>query len=470
MVNDNNKGFEFGIQDTMEVGMGSQELLRDLLEPNAASADPSKITPIASIANNDNNGDGGNDDSDDAGGGHVDKSKTARTTSGGITTIAPTDPKKVSESVIQNFLQEGTDDDDDNNDDDDDAFVTPGTTPKNKKTSNTSQSNDDDNDNDGDGDDDDLGKNAQGQFSALTSDLLRLGVFNLDEDEKEEDVISSISDPHAFLERFNYEKKRGASEMIENFLGQFGEDYRNAFEAIYVKGVDPKEYFKVYNTVVNFAEMDLNEEVNQIAVMRQSLRDQGFDEEDTESEIERLKNYGDLASVAQKNHKVLVRREAQKLDEIEKASEQQLQQKAAIRNQYISNVQSILQEKMKTKEFDGIPLNSKLANELQEFLLVDKWKTPTGELLSDFDKSILELKKPENHSQKVKIALLMKILEKDPTLSTIQKTGVTKKSNQLFGDLARQQSLGKGKGGFRNSDSRASDTGGQNRPSWFADL
>jgi hypothetical protein len=32
----------------------------------------------------------------------------------------------------------------------------------------------------------------------------------------------------------------------------------------------------------------------------------------------------------------------------------------------------------------------------------------------------------------------MKMLEKDPTLSTIQRTGVTKKSNQLFGEVARQ--------------------------------
>ena len=50
----------------------------------------------------------------------------------------------------------------------------------------------------------------------------------------------------------------------------------------------------------------------------------------------------------------------------------------------------------------------------------------------------MELKRPENHEQKVKVALLLKILEKDPTLSTIQKTGVTKKSNQLFTEVARQ--------------------------------
>jgi hypothetical protein len=80
-----------------------------------------------------------------------------------------------------------------------------------------------------------------------------------------------------------------------------------------------------------------------------------------------------------------------------------------------------------------------LASEIQDFLLVDKYKTQTGEKLTDFDKAILDLKRPENHEKKVKIALLFKLLEKDPSLSTIQKAGVTKKSEALFGELARQK-------------------------------
>ena len=63
-------------------------------------------------------------------------------------------------------------------------------------------------------------------------------------------------------------------------------------------------------------------------------------------------------------------------------------------------------DKVKEKEFDGIPINSNLANELQDFLLVDKWKTPSGETLTDFDRSILDLKRPENHELKVKVGLL----------------------------------------------------------------
>jgi hypothetical protein len=291
------------------------------------------------------------------------------------------------------------------------------------------------------------------QFTALANDLYKLGVFTADNDEDQEPVSTA----EEFLERFNNEKKKGATELVQNFISQFGEDYQEAFDAIFVKGVNPKEYFGTYNQIVNFAEMDLSDESNQTKIMKQALADQGFDPEDIDTEIERLQNYGDLESVATKHHKVLVKKEAAKLQQLEQKSEAELKQKAAIRNQYIDNVQTILQEKVKAKEFDGIPINPKLASELQDFLLVDKWKTPTGETLTDFDRAILDMKRPENHGMKVKLGLLMKMLEKDPTLSTIQRTGVTKKSNQLFGEVARQVEKAKTSGG----------TSGTKPNSWF---
>ena len=272
-----------------------------------------------------------------------------------------------------------------------------------------------------------------GNFEALAKDLFNLGVFKK---EGEEEV--SISTPEDFLARFESEKKKGAQELVQQFISQFGEDYQQAFESIFVKGVNPKEYFGAYNNIVNFTEMDLSKEINQKQVMQQALADQGFETEDISKEIERLKNYGDLESVATRHHKVLVKKEAKKLQQLEAASKQELQQKEAIRQQYVTNVQTILSDKVKEKEFDGIPINSNLANELQDFLLVDKWKTPSGETLTDFDRSILDLKRPENHELKVKVGLLLKMLEKDPTLSSIQRAGVTKKSNQLFGEVARQ--------------------------------
>jgi len=274
------------------------------------------------------------------------------------------------------------------------------------------------------------------QFEILSKELTNLGVFSKDEDE--EDVVAKT--PEEFLARFNYEKEKGAREMISNFISQFGEDRRHAFSAIFEKGVDPKEYFSSYNKIENLSEVDLTKEENQIAVVRAGLTTQGFDPADVDGQIEKYKNYGDLEDMSQKYQKILVKKEAEKLSQLEKESELKIQQQAEFKSQYMKNVNTVLQNKLKDKEFDGIPINPKLANELQDFLLVDKYKTSSGEPLTDFDVSILELKRPENHERKVKIALLLKILEKDPTLSTIQKTGVTKKTNQLFGELVKQTS------------------------------
>jgi hypothetical protein len=387
----------FSIQDTMEMGAGNQELLEGLFSPETASSNPDDVTPIISEVK----------DQEPKAPPAVPKGKEITPTEEG-----DSDEKKA-QSAISNFLGDNTDEEGD-----EEEIIKPAATATET---------------------DDDSEEPSTQFSALSNDLFKLGVFTKEDDEDE----APITTPEEFLERFNAEKKKGASEIVENFIGQFGEDYQNAFDAIFVKGVDPKEYFGTYNQVVNFAEMDLSDEANQIAIMRQALTDQGFDSEDVGTEIERLQNYGDLESVATKHHKVLVKKEAGKLQSMQQKAEQEQIQKQHIKQQYIKNVQDVLQDKLKTKEFDGIPLNPKLVNELQDFLLVDKWKTPSGETLSDFDRTILDLKRPENHSTKVKVALLLKILEKDPTLSTIQKTGVSKQTNQLFSEVARQKTTSK---------------------------
>ena len=223
--------------------------------------------------------------------------------------------------------------------------------------------------------------------------------------------------------------------MVQSFIGQFGQDYQDAFRAIYENGVDPKEYFGVYNNIQNFSELDLTQESNQELVVKQAYVDQGMEPEDIKVKLEKIKNYGDLEEEAQRFHKVLVKKETQKLAQITQEKEKQLQSQQAAKQHYVQNVNNVLQEKLKLKEFDGIPINPKLATELQDYLITDKWKTPSGETLSDFDKFILDLKKPENHALKVKFALLAKTIEKDPTLSTIQKSGITKETNKLFSEL-----------------------------------
>jgi hypothetical protein len=391
-------GGNFGIQDTMEMGLGNAELLNDLLGPDTTTSSPDDLQDIVK---------------------EVEDPAPAKTKPAAAKTIGDDIVEKSTDKSDEDKKQDLTDfllgDPEDEEEDTDDA---PAAKPAEKAES----------------EEEDVEDVASTKFEALANDLFNLGVFT--KDDEDEDV--AINTPEEFLERFQAEKKKGAIEVVNNFIGQFGEDYQQAFDAIFVKGVDPKEYFGTYNNIANFSDMDLSQEGNQVAVIKQALSDQGFDPEDVETEVERLKNYGDLETVATKHHKVLVKKEAQKLAQLEQKAEVELQQKAAIKNQYIQNVQTILQDKLKAKEFDGIPLNPKIAGELQDFLLVDKYKTNSGETLTDFDRTILELKRPENHAMKVKLGLLLKILEKDPTLSTIQKTGVTKKSNELFGQVARQ--------------------------------
>ncbi len=379
----------FSIENTMEMGMGNSELLNDLMSPETSTSSPEDVTEI--------------------------KNEPAPKKTQEKKVDEPASEEKSTSASIQDFLLGG-----DTDEDGDEEEVI----PKAKTPTATPETTDDEED------------VEVSRFGALSNDLFKLGVFNKDEDE--EDV--NISSPEEFLERFNLEKKKGAIDIVQNFIGQFGEDYQQAFDAIFVKGVDPKEYFGTYNSIQSFSDLDLSQESNQVAVLKQALTDQGFEPEDVETEVERLKNYGDLESVAAKHHKVLVKKEAAKLSQMEQQKEQELQKQQAYKQQYVQNVQAVLQDKVKAKEFDGIPINPKLANELQDFLLVDKYQTSSGEKLTEFDRQILELKRPENHSQKVKLGLLLKILETDPTLSTIQKRGVSKKSDDLFSEVARQTS------------------------------
>ena len=402
MANDlENPGFgNFSIQDTMEMGMGNAELINDLLSPDTASANPDEIKDIKA------------EDSTPAAPAKAAKAPAAKASS---EESENEEEKEDTSKNIQSFLYGDEDEEEEEE------------APKKTKAPEAPEASQDEDD------DDDTAPNP---FAAFSKDLFKLGAFTKDEDE--EDI--QITTAEEFLERFEAEKKKGAAEVVENFIGRFGEDYQNAFNAIFVNGVDPKDYFGTYNAIASFSEMDLSDENNQVAVIKQALADQGFDPEDITTEVERLKNYGDLESVAAKHHKVLVKKEAVKLEKLEQEKAAQLHQQMAYKQQYSNNVTAILQDKLKAKEFDGIPLNPKLATELQDFLITDKWKTASGENLTDFDRTILELKRPENHEMKVKVALLLKILEKDPTLSTIQKAGVTKKTNDLFGEVSRQAS------------------------------
>ena len=166
----------FSIQDTMEMGMGNQELLNDLFSPETASSNPDDVQPIIK-------------DAEPA----TPPAKPAVPKGKEVTPVDDdADDKEKGQSLISNFLGDNTDEDEDEED----------LAPAAKAKAPVNAAADDEDE-------------PQGtQFTALANDLYKLGVFTSDDDDDQEPVTTA----EEFLERFNNEKKKGASEMVQNFI------------------------------------------------------------------------------------------------------------------------------------------------------------------------------------------------------------------------------------------------------------
>lgn len=248
------------------------------------------------------------------------------------------------------------------------------------------------------------GEEEDNTLSLLGQDLLKIGIFSKDEDEKDEDF--NFKDPQALLERFQYEKKKGISEVLDSFLSKFGDDRREMFDAIFVNGVEPKEYLATFTKLEDLAGLDLSIEANQKKVYKEYFLRQGFSEEKAEARVQKALINGELEEDSALFHSKLVEQDGKELANQKEAKEKQQLAQKRMDVEFANNVGKILNEKLKEKEFDGVPLSPQIAQKAYSFLNDKKYKLPSGEQLTEFDKLILELKRPENHATKVKLALL----------------------------------------------------------------
>jgi hypothetical protein len=265
-------------------------------------------------------------------------------------------------------------------------------------------------------------------YTTLGKDLLRLGVFTKNSEEETEETLN-LKNPEEFLDRFNLEKKKGAINILENFLAQYGEDYRKMFDAVFVNGVKPQDYLQSFAKIEAIAGLDLANEENQERVVKAYYKSLKWDDAKIESKITKLKDYGDLEDEAKTYHEVLLSKEKDTAAAIEKAKADEIektkQKDATARKSY----ERILTEKLKNQEFDGLPLTQKEVQDTVAYMSEKKYKLASGELLSEYDKDLLELNRPESHELKVKLGLL---LRKKLDLTSVKKTTISKKSDALF--------------------------------------
>lgn len=271
-------------------------------------------------------------------------------------------------------------------------------------------------------------------FSKLSKDLIELNIFSHTEGEPE---IKTAQD---FLNKFNTEKEQQAYSYIDNFLSQFGDDYKEAFEAIYINGVDPREYFTTAANIQSFKDLDLKSKHNQERIFKEYWKQQGLSEEKISKKLERALDFDTLEEDAIEFHEVLLAREEsskQKLVEERKAKEAQ---KRIEDEAFKNSLTEVLNRKIEEKEIGGIPLSQKEAEEIFDYMYAKKWKLPNGELLTDQEKEFLELKDPRNLELRIKHALLQK---RKYDISKIVKTGISKKADSLFTNVAREEKTSK---------------------------
>lgn len=270
-------------------------------------------------------------------------------------------------------------------------------------------------------------------FNTIAQELVNHGIFNLDEDEE----AIELSTPEELLERFQYESRKQASVVIDKFLGRFGDNYREMFENVFVRGINPVDYLSRYTKVEGIQSLDLADEGNQERIVRELYRSEGRSSEYIDKKITQLKNYNDLLDEATEAQKILVDKEQKEINDAAAKKQADITRKQEIRTEYVNNVGKILSDKLKAKDFDGIPVDKKFAENIFSYLTQEKYQTPDGELLTTFDKDIMDLKRPENHETRVKVAMLLQLLREDPQLSKLAKKAVSKESNKLFEGLKK---------------------------------
>lgn len=267
-------------------------------------------------------------------------------------------------------------------------------------------------------------------YATLNADLVKAGIFS------ENDEQPIVTDAKTFRERFLAEMNRGANVIVDQFLGQHGQDYREAFDAIFIKGVHPSVYYTIKEQIDDFENLDISKEENQEMVLRTFYKSKGFSSEKIAAKIQKIKDYGDLEEDAQQVHEVLLKEQQQRLDDEKQIAEQESYRREQNRVNYRNAVNGILQEKIKDKNIEGIPLSREVAQKIYNNLTQDAYKLPNNRIITAFEKQIMELDMPQNFEKKVKLALLM---ENDFDFSVIKKAAIKEESNNLFEGLERKK-------------------------------
>lgn len=279
-----------------------------------------------------------------------------------------------------------------------------------------------------------------GDVESFASDLYKTGILSPDDDDYDEQgQLVYPKTEEELVERLNWEKQKGAENMVSDFFSQHGPEWEAALRAIAVDGVHPTEYLQQFSQVQSFKEMDLSDEDNQERIVKVALERQGLEPEDVRDEIKKLKTNMDLETTAQRYHKGLVKQEEQNLVKQQQEAQQRTASKKAAEAKYGSNLRETYSQAIKAADLDGIPMSKQIADKAIEFVEKPHFKLPNGQVISKLDALFMELKNPHNAKAAFQIAALINEFEPGKpvtfNLKGIEKKAVTKETNKVFGAI-----------------------------------
>lgn len=222
-------------------------------------------------------------------------------------------------------------------------------------------------------------------------------------------------------------------EKVKELIGDLPDTVKNLVKFA-ANGGDVDSYIsklrdKGLGTITK--DLDLDEEKNQILVVKQRLLAQGEDEDDVEDQIEFLKEKGKLADAAEKHFSKWKK-------EVEKSEEDLVESQKKIKKQnkenqikFKSDISKILSEK---EEIQNLKFSQSDKKDLPNYISTPSVELEDGRVLTPFYHDLFETLK-----DKEKTLLLAKLIKSGFDFSDIEKTVKTKQAKEVKENLRRTE-------------------------------
>lgn len=301
---------------------------------------------------------------------------------------------------VFDFGNEGEDDEEDEEDEDEEEEDNKST--KSKATSKDSK------------------QTAQLNSKGVLTFLKSKGLADFDEDLKIED----LSDDEAEDQLEDYIESSNEKYMAEQ-VAALPEIAKNIIK-LANKGGDVNSYLATLAQSASTGitkDLDLSKETNQEKVMRVMLASEGKDAEEIQDEIDFLKEKDKLESSAAKRfEKWKKKQDNLETEAVEKQAKAVALEKENNRK-YRTSLTEVLSKSKEINSFNITPIDKK---ELPTYIANPAYETPTGKVISEFQKDLFEAMKDDK-----KVIALAKILKSNFDFSKIAQKGASAASKEI---------------------------------------